>query len=174
MALEHLLSPGTADEQADGKEALVPEQRFHRRNLEQLRKQARELLRKLRSGDAEALGRLSAQFPGRYIPQLAHALAVIARAVFAGYINGLHEAGWQGPVELVRLGYAAAIALRWTVLAGILKMLVHGVGPVRTSQGVLIPSDAALVQSVHLAQFLLDRADEARRLGMRWSGSYDA
>jgi HEAT repeats len=57
----------------------VPEQRFVRRNLEQLRKQARELLRKLRSGDAEALGRLSAQFQVDITPQLAHALAVIAR-----------------------------------------------------------------------------------------------
>ena len=59
------------------------EQPFVRRNLEQLRKRARELLRDLRSGDAEALGRLSAQFPGRSttpeLPQLAHALAVIAR-----------------------------------------------------------------------------------------------
>jgi hypothetical protein len=95
-------------------------------------------------------------------------------AVFAGYINGLHEAGWQGPVELVRLGYTAAIALRWTVLAGILHMLAHGAAPVRTSQGVLVPSEAVLVQRVRLAQFLLDRADEARRLGARWSGSYDA
>ena len=58
----------------------MSEQRFVRHNLEQLRKQARELLRKLRSGDTEALGRLSAQFPGRSTnPQLAHALAVIAR-----------------------------------------------------------------------------------------------
>jgi len=94
--------------------------------------------------------------------------------VFAGYINGLRQAGWQGPVELVRFGYTAAIALRWTVLAGILHMLVHGAEPVRTSQGVLVPAEAVLVQRVRLAQFLLDRADEARRLGTRWSGSYDA
>jgi hypothetical protein len=66
-------------------------------------------------------------------------------AVFAGYSNGLREAGWQGPVELVRLGYIAAISLRWTVLAGILRMLV------RTSQGVLVPSDAVIVQRVRLA-----------------------
>jgi len=58
----------------------VADQRFGRRNLEQLRKQARELLRALRSGDPEALGRLSAQFPGRSTtPQLAQALGVIAR-----------------------------------------------------------------------------------------------
>ena len=92
-------------------------------------------------------------------------------AVFAGYVNGLHEAGWRGPVELVRFGYTAAIALRWTVLAGILHMLVHGGEAVRTSHGVLVPSEALLVQRVRLAQFLLDRADEARRLGARSSGS---
>lgn len=95
-------------------------------------------------------------------------------AVFAGYCNGLREAGWQGPVELVRLGYTAAIALRWTVLAGILHMLVHGAEPARTSQGVLVPSETVLVQRVRLARFLLDRADEARRLGMRWSTVYNA
>jgi hypothetical protein len=95
-------------------------------------------------------------------------------AVFDGYLNGLREAGWHGAVELVRLGYTAAIALRWTVLAGILHMLVHGAGPVRTSQGALVPSEMVLVQRVRLARFLLDRADEARRLGTRWSGLYDA
>jgi hypothetical protein len=58
----------------------MSEQQFVRRDLEQLRKQARELLRDLRSGDPKALGRLSVQFPGRATtPQLAHALAVIAR-----------------------------------------------------------------------------------------------
>jgi hypothetical protein len=64
----------------------VPEQRFVRRNLEQLRKQARELLRKVRSGDPEALGRFSAQFSSRSrARQLAHALAVVARE--NGYLS---------------------------------------------------------------------------------------
>jgi len=93
-------------------------------------------------------------------------------AVFDGYVAGLREAGWQGPIELVRLGYTAAIALRWTVLAGILHMLVHGAGPVRTSQGALVASEVVLMQRVRLVEFLLDRADEARRLGRRWSPSF--
>ena len=50
----------------------------------------------------------------------------IDAAVFDGYVAGLREAGWHGAVEPVRLGYTAAIALRWRVLAGILHMLVHG------------------------------------------------
>lgn len=33
-------------------------------------------------------------------------------AVFAGYLDGLREAGWQGDPRLVRLGYTAACALR--------------------------------------------------------------
>ncbi len=90
-------------------------------------------------------------------------------AVFSGYSDGLHEAGWQGHIELVRLGYTAAIALRCTVLADILHLLVHGAEPVRTSHGALVPSETVLVQRVRLARFLLDRADEARRLGTRWS-----
>jgi hypothetical protein len=85
-------------------------------------------------------------------------------AVFDGYLAGLREAGWHGRVEVVRLGYTAAIALRWTVVAGILHMLVHGTEPVRTSQGVLVAAGDVLVQRVRLVQFLLDRADEARRL----------
>lgn len=95
-------------------------------------------------------------------------------AVFGGYVNGLREAGWHGAVDLVRLGYTAAIALRWTVLAGILDMLVHGAEPVRTSQGAGIPAETVRMQRVWLARFLLERAEEARRLGRRLSEARDA
>ncbi len=37
-------------------------------------------------------------------------------AVFAGYLDGLREVGWQGDSRLVRLGYTAACALRWGVV----------------------------------------------------------
>ena len=93
--------------------------------------------------------------------------AELDAAVFEGYVSGLRDAGWQGPVEQVRLGYTAAIALRWTVQAGILNMLAHGAEAVRTSQNVIVPPEAVLDQHVHLARFLLDRADEARRLADR-------
>lgn len=36
--------------------------------------------------------------------------------VFAGYLDGLREAGWEGDARLVRLGYTAACALRWGVV----------------------------------------------------------
>lgn len=36
--------------------------------------------------------------------------------IFTKYLEGLHEAGWQGDAQLVRLGYTAACALRWGVV----------------------------------------------------------
>jgi hypothetical protein len=92
-------------------------------------------------------------------------------AVFDGYVDGLREAGWRGEVELVRLGYTAAIALRWTVLAAILRMLVHGAEPVRTSRNIFVPAEEVLMQRIRLAEFLLDRADEARQLAACWSAA---
>ena len=37
-------------------------------------------------------------------------------AIFAGYLDGLREAGWQGDSRLARLGYTASCALRWGVV----------------------------------------------------------
>ena len=36
-------------------------------------------------------------------------------ACFAGYVAGLREAGWAGDERLVRLGFTADAALRYTV-----------------------------------------------------------
>jgi len=85
-------------------------------------------------------------------------------AVFSGYIAGLREADWKGDIEHVRLGYTTAVALRWTVLASILRGLVEGAVPVQTSQGWRVSPDRVVSQWVGLSGFLLDRADEARRL----------
>lgn len=42
---------------------------------------------------------------------------VLDKAVFAGYMAGLRDAGWQGDAQLVRLGYCCAMVLRG--LAGV-------------------------------------------------------
>ena len=84
--------------------------------------------------------------------------------VFEGYVAGLREAGWRGAPELARLGYVSAVALRWTVLVGTLRSLLEGAEPVRTSHGLLVPSEQVVEQRVRLSQFLLDRADEAYQL----------
>ena len=58
------------------------------------------------------------------------------RVVFAGYVTGLRDAGWDGDVRRVRLGYAAAVALRWHFLASVLGELVEGAPQVQhPSQG---------------------------------------
>ena len=41
--------------------------------------------------------------------------AELEKAVLSGYVEGLREAGWQGDPMLVRLGYAAASALRYSI-----------------------------------------------------------
>jgi len=85
--------------------------------------------------------------------------------VFAGYVAGLRDAGWEGDVEHVRLGYTTAIALRWAFLVSTLRVMVEGSAlPVRTSQGWQVSPDAVVTQWVLMSKFLLDRADEARRL----------
>ena len=45
-------------------------------------------------------------------------------ACFAAYVAGLREAGWAGDERLVRLGFTAAAALRYTV--GTLRLIVLG------------------------------------------------
>jgi hypothetical protein len=86
------------------------------------------------------------------------------QVVFAAYVDGLREAGWRGPVENVRLGYTASVALRWNVLVSTLQLLVDGAPPVRTSQGLRVSPEANLRQLVLTCQYMLDRADEARSL----------
>jgi hypothetical protein len=46
-------------------------------------------------------------------------------ACFAAYVAGLREAGWAGDERLVRLGFTAAAALRYTV--GTLRLVLPGV-----------------------------------------------
>jgi hypothetical protein len=78
-------------------------------------------------------------------------------AVFTSYVAGLREAGWRGRADDVRLGFTAAVGLRWSFLARALRELIEG------APRPLSP-EAAVAQWVHLCAFLLDRADEARRL----------
>jgi hypothetical protein len=90
-------------------------------------------------------------------------------AVFAGYVAGLRDAGWRGRAEEVRLGFTGAVGLRWGVLASLLRGIVEGGVPVRTSQGADVAPDAVVSQWARLSAFLLDRADEARRLATEMS-----
>jgi hypothetical protein len=45
------------------------------------------------------------------------------RICFAGYLQGLHDAGWDGDPKLVRKGYAVSCLLRYPVAGGVGEML---------------------------------------------------
>ena len=85
------------------------------------------------------------------------------QVVFDGYLAGLQAAGWRGETVLARLGFVAAIALRWFQLQAVLRLLTNpDIRPVRgTTQE---PPEEARRQFVVLTQYLLARAEEARGL----------
>jgi hypothetical protein len=90
--------------------------------------------------------------------------AELDRVVFDGYLAGLHEAGWTGDVRQARLGYVAAVALRWSVLVHTLRLLVDLGLRVGMAHHRRVAPDRLARPWVRLSEFLLGRADEARRL----------
>jgi len=95
--------------------------------------------------------------------------ADLDRSVFAGYLQGLRDAGWQGDSDLVRLGYTAAVALRWSLLGWTLRALTSDEARSRIACTLKEPEERAVERFILLSLFLLDRAEEARRLARRWS-----
>lgn len=92
-------------------------------------------------------------------------VAALDRVVFAGYLRGLRDAGWPGDPALARLGYAAAVALRWFLLPDTLSVLS---GRARAIRGrAREPEGRAARQLVLLSRFVLERAGEMRGLGRR-------
>jgi hypothetical protein len=83
--------------------------------------------------------------------------------VFEGYLAGLQAVGWRGEAGAVRFGFAAAIALRWFQLHGVLRLLTTP--DMRSVRGTTQePPEEARRQFVLLTQYLLARAEEARGL----------
>ena len=84
-------------------------------------------------------------------------------AVIEGYLVGLREAGWSGDERLARLGYLISLALYW---GGTLACEVASAQPGATKVNVELkyghPVEALLPGWTHLAEFALERADEAR------------
>ncbi len=90
------------------------------------------------------------------------------REVFAGYLAGLRDAGWQGKPIVVRLGYTAAVALRWSLLAWTLRALTDDAALVRVARVVQEPAERAVRRSVLMSLYLLGCADEARTLAQQY------
>jgi hypothetical protein len=85
--------------------------------------------------------------------------------VFAGYLDGLRDAGWQGDPRQVRLGYTAAVTLRCLVMIGqvlplILDESLHFVTPQIFGR----PFEEMLDHGVACRRFQFGLEDEALEL----------
>jgi hypothetical protein len=84
-------------------------------------------------------------------------------AVLEGYLAGLHVAGWSGDERLVRLGYLISLALYWGgTLPCEVALMQPGATKVNVEAKYGRPVEILLPGWTHLAEFALDRADEAR------------
>ena len=91
--------------------------------------------------------------------------ADLETAVLAGYATGLREAGWTGDLQLARLGYLIALALYWGgTLPCEIALAQPEAGRVNAEAKYGRPVTALLEGWTRLAEFALDRADEARYL----------
>lgn len=91
------------------------------------------------------------------------AMRSIDDAVFGGYLEGIRSAGWSGSAALVRLGYTATASLRYALF----PMGIHLLSDeLRAHFERTFGRSAREIADrwVTLVGFLLDQADEARRL----------
>jgi hypothetical protein len=90
----------------------------------------------------------------------------IVEAVFQGYLAGLRDAGWPGDRNSVRLGFTAALALRYGVcgapanLGDLLDEKRHSIPEQRWGSSM----DQIMDRWAGCARFMLGLADEARGL----------
>jgi hypothetical protein len=91
------------------------------------------------------------------------ALPALDRIVFRNYLDGLRDVGWQGDPRLVRLGYVAAAALRYTFPIGLeLQLDASRVAWVEHVFGR--PFEDAVACWIGLHHFTLGLVEEARAL----------
>ncbi len=86
--------------------------------------------------------------------------------VFDGYLRGLRDAGWQGDPRTVRFGYAASLALRFGLrsIGRMLSFVLDEHQRSWTGPAGEMTTEELTEHSARVQRFLLDRADEARRL----------
>ena len=86
--------------------------------------------------------------------------------VFAGYLAGLHEAGWRGEPRVVRFGYTAASALRYLLAfgGGTVKTALDERRRTRWEQWRGQPIEEIMDREGEWRRFLLGLADEAWEL----------
>lgn len=88
------------------------------------------------------------------------------QAVFAGYIDGLHDAGWHGDVRLARLGCTTnaliVTGLMWNLF--FLDQLQQPTGQALLAGMINRPFDDIVAQYAEMFTFLFDLGDEALTL----------
>jgi hypothetical protein len=111
---------------------------------------------------------------GELLPSFRFELAEaqdLVEELFEGYLAGLRDAGWQGDRGLVRLGFTAALALRYGVCGGpanlgdLLDESRHYVPEQRWGH----PLDEIMDRWAGCSRFMLRLAEEARDLLHRLS-----
>lgn len=93
----------------------------------------------------------------------AHIIEVQER-VFAGYLDGLRDAGWQGDWRAARLGFVADAPLRMLYTVSSLREIEDGTRQEREARRWNCPFEELLAERATLTYALLDLADEARDL----------
>lgn len=93
----------------------------------------------------------------------AEALPVLEQACVPAYLEGLRAAGWRSDESVVRLGYTASVATRYGLFPMGVLLADDTVRP-RFERHFGLPAPAIADRWATIAAFLLDRADEARRL----------
>jgi hypothetical protein len=85
---------------------------------------------------------------------------------FAGYLEGLSAAGWQGDPRLVRFAYATRAALWYALFAGWwpLQLAAGSTSPDHIARAFACTFDEAVARHTQTLGFVLDLADEARAL----------
>lgn len=102
-------------------------------------------------------------------PFIRHALNAkhvkdVQEQVFAGYLDGLQDAGWHGDPRAVRLAFAADAPLRSLFLAASLREVADEARQEREARRWGCPYEELLSERAALTYALLNLADEARDL----------
>lgn len=84
--------------------------------------------------------------------------------VFDSYLQGLRDAGWRADPRLVRLGYTATSALRYTQVFTVLDLAFDEGRRTLWEQWFDMPAGEIADLFAELTRFLLGLADEAREL----------
>ncbi len=116
---------------------------------------------------AGALGQELAAFvwaPVAYFDLEVAAIQNLEALAWAAYLEGLRKEGWRGDDAAVRLGYLADVALRSVSTVAVCTWLPEEGTRQRLEAYMGHPVEEIVPTWARLLSFLLDRADDARRL----------